>query len=259
MTRGCVAIVVAAVLTTAGQAQQAVRVDEITIAQIEDRFRGGTLTCRVLVAEYLRRIAAYDKAGPSMNAIVAISDRASRVADDLDRRFARSGPVGPLHCVPVIVKDNYETIDMPTTAGSLALKGMMTGNDAFVVKRLRDAGAVMIAKSNMAEFAFSQYETVNSILPGYTRNPYDVNRVTAGSSGGTAAAVAANLGAVGLGTDTGASIRGPASHQALVGIRPTMGLTSRSGVVPVFLDSDVTGPMTRTVSDAVAVLQVIGR
>jgi Asp-tRNA(Asn)/Glu-tRNA(Gln) amidotransferase A subunit family amidase len=257
MTRGCVAIVVAAVLTTAGQAQQAVRVDEITIAQIEDRFRGGTLTCRVLVAEYLRRIAAYDKAGPSMNAIVAISDRASRVADDLDRRFARSGPVGPLHCVPVIVKDNYETIDMPTTAGSLALKGMMTGNDAFVVKRLRDAGAVMIAKSNMAEFAFSQYETVNSILPGYTRNPYDVNRVTAGSSGGTAAAVAANLGAVGLGTDTGASIRGPASHQALVGIRPTMGLTSRSGVVPVFLDSDVTGPMTRTVSDAVAVLQVI--
>jgi Asp-tRNA(Asn)/Glu-tRNA(Gln) amidotransferase A subunit family amidase len=257
MTRGCVAIVVAAVLTTAGQAQQAVRVDEITIAQIEDRFRGGTLTCRALVAEYLRRIAAYDKAGPSMNAIVAISDRASRVADDLDRRFARSGPVGPLHCVPVIVKDNYETIDMPTTAGSLALKGMMTGNDAFVVKRLRDAGAVMIAKSNMAEFAFSQYETVNSILPGYTRNPYDVNRVTAGSSGGTAAAVAANLGAVGLGTDTGASIRGPASHQALVGIRPTMGLTSRSGVVPVFLDSDVTGPMTRTVSDAVAVLQVI--
>jgi Asp-tRNA(Asn)/Glu-tRNA(Gln) amidotransferase A subunit family amidase len=109
----------------------------------------------------------------------------------------------------------------------------------------------------MAEFAFTQYETVNSILPGYTCNPYDTNRVTAGSSGGTAAAVAANFGAVGLGTDTGASIRGPASHQALVGIRPTMGLTSRSGVVPVFLDSDVTGPMTRTVADAAAVLQVI--
>ena len=133
----------------------------------------------------------------------------------------------------------------------------MTGKDAFVVKRLREGGAVMLAKSNMAEFAFTQYETVNSILPGYTRNPYDTDRVTAGSSGGTAAAVAANFGAVGLGTDTGASIRGAASHQALVGIRPTMGLTSRSGVVPVFVDSDVTGPMTRTVAEAAAVLQVI--
>src|SRR5207247_4211615 len=177
--------------------------------------------------------------------------------DDLDRRFADRGPVGPLHCIPVIVKDNYETVDLPTTAGSLSLQGMKTGRDAFVVKRLRAAGALVLAKPNMAEFAFSQYETVSSILPGYTRNPYDTNRVTAGSSGGTAAAIAANRGAVGLGTDTGASIRGPASHQALVGIRPTMGLTSRSGVVPVFLDSDVTGPMTRTVSDAVAVLQVI--
>ena len=146
---------------------------------------------------------------------------------------------------------------MPTTAGSMSLEGMMTGKDAFVVKRLRDAGAVILAKANMHEFAFSQYETVSSILPGYTRNPYDISRVTAGSSGGTAAAVAANFGAIGLGTDTGASIRGPASFQALVGIRPTMGLTSRAGVVPVFLDSDVTGPLTRTVADLAAVLQVI--
>jgi Asp-tRNA(Asn)/Glu-tRNA(Gln) amidotransferase A subunit family amidase len=157
----------------------------------------------------------------------------------------------------VIVKDNYETIDMPTTAGSLSLKGMMTGKDAFIVKRLRDACAEMIAKSNMAEFAFSPYETVNSILPGYSRNPYDTSRVTAGSSGGTAAAVAANFGAVGLGTDTGNSIRGPSAHQALVGIRSTMGLTSRAGVVPLSMAADVTGPMTRTVADAVAVLQVI--
>src|SRR5262249_59215398 len=138
----------------------------------------------------------------------------------------------PLHCVPSLVKDNYETVDMPTTAGSLSLDGMTTGKDAFVVRRLREAGAVMLAKTNMAEFAFTQYETVSSILPGYTRNPYDPARVTAGSSGGTAAAVAASFGAVGLGTDTGASIRGPASHQALGGIRPTMGLTSRSGGVP---------------------------
>lgn len=231
--------------------------EEATIAGIHDAMKVGTLTCRGLVQEYLDRIDAYDKRGPAINAIVMVNPDALKTADDLDRRFARSGPVGPMHCVPVIVKDNYETVDMPTTAGSLSLKGMMTGKDAFIVKRLRDAGAVMIAKSNMAEFAFSQYETVSSILPGYTRNPYDTNRVTAGSSGGTAAAVAADFGTVGLGTDTGASIRGPSSHQALVGIRPTMGLTSRTGVAPVFLDSDVTGPITRTVADAAAVLQVI--
>ena len=162
-----------------------------------------------------------------------------------------------MHCVPVIVKDNFETVDMPTTAGSLSLKGMMTGKDAFVVKRLRDAGAVMIAKSNMAEFAFSPMETVNSMLPGYTRNPYDTSRVTAGSSGGTAAAVAANFGAVALASDTGDSIRGPAAHQALVGLRSTMGLMSRAGVVPLNLGADIAGAVTRTVADTVAVLQVI--
>jgi Asp-tRNA(Asn)/Glu-tRNA(Gln) amidotransferase A subunit family amidase len=231
--------------------------EEATVASILAAMKARALTCRGLVQEYLDRIDAYDKRGPAINAIVAVNPNALGAADDLDRRFARSGPVGPMHCIPVIVKDNYGTVDMTTTAGSLSLKGMTTGKDAFVVKRLRDAGAVIIAKSNMAEFAFSQYETVSSILPGYTRNPYDLNRVTAGSSGGTAAAIAASFGAVGLGTDTGASIRGPASHQALVGIRPTMGLTSRTGVVPVFLDSDVTGPITRTVADVAAVLQVI--
>jgi amidase len=241
----------------AGQAQRALVVDELTIARIEAGLGGREFTCRSLVDAYLRRIEAYDKTGPALNTIVVVNPNARTIADDLDRRMVASGPVGPMHCVPVIVKDNYETIEMAATAGSLSLKDMMTGKDAFVVKRLRDAGAIMLAKSNMAEFAFSQYETVNSILPGYTRNPYDLYRVTAGSSGGTAAAVAANFGAVGIGTDTGASIRGPASHQALVGIRPTMGLTSRSGVIPVFLDSDVTGPMTRTVADAAAVLQVI--
>src|SRR5207237_3834096 len=127
----------------------------------------------------------HDKRGASLNAIVQINPDALTVADDLDRRFRQSGPAGPMHCVPVLVKDNYETIDMPTTAGSLSLKGMMTGKDAFVVKQLRDVGALMLAKSNMAEFAFSPVETVNSILPGYTRNPYDTSPVTAGSSGGS--------------------------------------------------------------------------
>jgi amidase len=133
----------------------------------------------------------------------------------------------------------------------------MTGNDAFVVKRLRDAGAVMIAKSNMAEFAFSPVETVNSILPGYTRNPYDTSRVTAGSSGGSAAAAAANFGTIALASDTGDSIRGPAAHQALVGLRSTMGLVSRAGVVPLSLAADIAGAVTRTVADTAAVLQVI--
>jgi amidase len=162
-----------------------------------------------------------------------------------------------MHCVPVLVKDNYETVDMPTTAGSLSLQGMMTGKDAFVVKRLRDAGAVMLAKSNMAEFAFSPIETVNSILPGYTRNPYDTSRVTAGSSGGSAAGAAANFAAIALASDTGDSIRGPAAHQALVGLRSTMGLVSRGGVVPLNLAADIAGAVTRTVADTAAVLQVI--
>jgi amidase len=231
--------------------------EEATIAQIHAAFANGSLTCRSLVERYLERIDAYDKKGPALNAIVTINSGALKVADDLDRRFRQSGPVGPMHCVPTIVKDNYETADMPTTAGSLSLEGMTTGNDAFVVKRLRDAGAVMIAKSNMAEFAFSPVETVSSILPGYTRNPYDTSRVTAGSSGGSAAAVAANLTAIATASDTGDSIRGPASHQALVGLRSTMGLVSRAGVVPLNLAADIAGVVTRTVADTAAVLQVI--
>jgi amidase len=239
------------------QAPRPFTVEEATIAQIEAAFRDGSLTCRSLVERYLARIDANDKKGAALNAIVLTNPDALKVADDLDRRFRQSGPVGPMHCVPVIVKDNYETIDMPTTAGSLSLNGMMTGKDAFVVKRLRDAGAVMIAKSNMAEFAFSPVETVNSILPGYTRNPYDTSRVTAGSSGGSAAAIAANFGAIGLASDTGDSIRGPAGHQALVGIRSTMGLVSRAGVVPLNLAADIAGAVTRTVADTAAVLQAI--
>src|SRR5947209_17548716 len=185
------------------------QLEETTIAQIHAAFAIGSLTCRSLVEQYLARIDAYDKKGPALNAIVTINAGALKAADDLDRRYRQSGPVGPMHCVPTIVRDNSETFDMPTTAGSLSLKGMMTGKDAFVVKRLRDAGAVMIAKSNMAEFAFSPVETVSSILPGYTRNPYDTSRVTAGSSGGSAAAVAANLGAIATARDTGELIRRP--------------------------------------------------
>jgi Asp-tRNA(Asn)/Glu-tRNA(Gln) amidotransferase A subunit family amidase len=231
--------------------------EETTIAQIHGAFKAGTLTCRQLVDAYLRRIDAYDKNGPALNAIVITNPQAAAQADDLDRRFKASGPVGPLHCVPTIVKDNFETIGLQSADGSLALEGFVSAKDAFLVKRIKEAGAIVLAKSNMAEFAFTPYETVSSILPGYTRNPYALDRVTAGSSGGTAAAVAANFGAVGLGSDTGNSIRGPSSHQSLVGIRSTMGLTSRAGVAPLNLLADIAGPMTRTVEDAVAVFQAI--
>jgi amidase len=233
------------------------RVEEARISDIHAAMKAGRLTCRALVQAYLRRIDAYDKNGPSVNAIVVSNPDALAQADELDRRFAQGGLAGPLHCVPMIVKDNFETVGLQSANGSLALEGYVASKDAFQVRRIKDAGAIVLAKSNMAEWAFTPYETVSSILPGYTRNPYSLDRVTAGSSGGTAAAVAANFGAAGLGSDTGNSIRGPASHQALVGIRSTMGLTSRAGVFPLNLLADIAGPMARTVEDAVAVFQVV--
>ena len=239
------------------QAPPAFEVQEATIAQIHAALRAGRLTCRGLVEQYLRRIDAYDKNGPAINAIVVTNPDALKLADDLDRRFAAGGPVGPLHCVPMIVKDNFETVGLQSANGSLALAGFVSASDAFQVRRVKEAGAIVIAKSNMAEWAFTPYETVSSILPGYTKNPYALDRVTAGSSGGTAAAVAASFGAVGLGSDTGNSIRGPSSHQSLVGIRSTMGLTSRGGVMPLSTLADIAGPMARTVADAVAVFQVV--
>ena len=236
---------------------QPFQLEEATIASVHAAFARGALTCRGLVDAYLQRIERHDKQGAAINAIVEINPNARAEADALDRRFVSGGLTGPLHCVPAIVKDNFETIGLQSAAGSLSFKGFISPKDAFQVRRIKAAGAIVLAKSNMAEFAFTPYETVSSILPGYTRNPYALNRVTAGSSGGTAAAIAANFGLIGLGSDTGNSIRGPASHQALAGIRSTMGLTSRGGVVPLNLLADIAGPMTRTLADAVAVLQVI--
>ncbi len=232
-------------------------VEEATIAQVHDAMKAGRLTCRVLVDQYLKRIDAYDKNGPAINAIVLVNPEVQKQADELDRRFAQSGLTGPLHCVPMIVKDNFETAGLRTTNGALALEKFVPAKDAFLVKRAKEAGALVLAKSNMAEWAFSPYETVSSILPGYTHNPYALDRVTAGSSGGTAASIAASFGLVGFGSDTGNSIRGPSSHQSLVGIRSTMGLTSRAGVIPLSMLADIAGPIARTVEDATRVFQVI--
>jgi amidase len=228
---------------------------EATIAEAHAAMRAGKLTSHQLVEGYLRRIRAFDQP-TRLNSIVLINPNALAEADKLDQEFKRTGKMRPLHGIPVIVKDNYDTFDLQTTGGSLAMKGNVPPTDAFMVKKLREAGAIVLAKSNMAEWAFSPYVTVSSIA-GITRNPYDLERVPAGSSGGTAAAVAANLGMVGLGTDTGNSIRGPSSHNDLVGIRPTIGLTSRDGIIPLFLGADVGGPIARTVEDAATVLSVV--
>ncbi|HEX3084243.1 MAG TPA: amidase family protein [Pyrinomonadaceae bacterium] len=233
------------------------RVEEATIAQIHVALRTGRVTCKGLVETYLARIDAYDKKGPAINAVVLLNPEALKTADELDVRMKAGAAMRPLECIPVVVKDNYETKGLRTTAGSQSLANFIPTRDAFVVQRIKDAGAIVLFKSNMAEFAFTPLETVGSILPGYTFNPYGLNHTTAGSSGGTAASVAANFGAVGLGTDTGNSIRGPSSHLSLVGIRSTMGLVSRTGVVPLNFLADIAGPMTRSVADAATVLQVI--
>jgi amidase len=239
------------------QAAAPFEVEEATIAQVHAAMRARRLTCRGLVDAYVRRINAYDKNGPAINAIVIINPDATKEADEMDRRFAESGLTGPLHCVPMIVKDNFETKGMQTSNGALAFAGYKPKEDASQVARVKAAGAIVLAKSNMAEWAFSPVETVSSILPGYTKNPYALDRVTAGSSGGTAASIAASFGLVGFGSDTGDSIRGPSSHQSLAGIRSTMGLTSRAGVFPLNLRADVAGPIARTMEDAVKVFQVI--
>src|ERR1700722_11730877 len=251
------AFLIIGVAAMAAPASAAERFDimETTIARTQQAIREHRVTCRQIVDEYLDRIRTYDQS-TRLNALVVLNPNAPAEADRFDAEFKLRQKIAGLQCIAVIVKDNYDTKDLQTTGGSLAMKGFVPSTDAFMVRRLRDAGAILLAKSNMAEWAFSPYETVSSIA-GITRNPYDLQVVPAGSSGGTAAAVAANFGLVGLGTDTGNSIRGPSSHNALVGIRSTMGWTSRAGVIPLSYLADVAGPMARTVEDAVAVFQVI--
>jgi amidase len=230
-------------------------VRETTIAETQAAIRTGKVTCRQLVEAYRKRVLAYDQT-THLNSMILLNPEALADADRLDAEFNKTHTMRPLHGIVVIVKDNYDTKGLQTTGGSLAMKGVVPATDAFMVKRLREAGAIVLGKSNMAEWAFSPYVTESSIA-GITRNPYSLDRVPAGSSGGTAAAVAASLGEVGLGTDTGNSIRGPSSHNALVGIRPTIGLTSRDGIIPLNFFADVGGPMARSVADAATVLGVV--
>jgi Asp-tRNA(Asn)/Glu-tRNA(Gln) amidotransferase A subunit family amidase len=215
----------------------------------------GALTSRALTHHYLDRIARYDKAGPKLNAFLLVNPRALEEADALDRERAAKGARGPLHGIPVVVKDNMNTKDLPTTGGSLAFAEAQPQADAFIVAKLREAGVVFLGKGNLHELA--RAGTTVSSLGGQTLNPYDLSRTPGGSSGGPAVAVAANMAAVALGSDTVNSIRSPASACDLVGLRPTRGLVSRSGIIPAALTQDMAGPITRTVADAAAVLEVI--
>ncbi|MBC5774181.1 amidase [Pontibacter sp. KCTC 32443] len=229
--------------------------EETTISAVHEAFKQGSCNCEQLITAYLQRIEAYDKP-TKLNAIVLTNPEALTIARQLDEEYKKTKKLRKLHCIPLIVKDNYNTKGLQTTAGSLAMQGFEPSEDAYQVRVLKEAGAVVLAKSNMAEWAFSPMVSISSIA-GETLNPYNLEHVPAGSSGGTAAAVAANMGTVGLGTDTGNSIRGPSSHTALVGFRSTLGLTSRHGIAPLYLRNDVGGPMARTVEDATRILEVI--
>ena len=227
-------------------------VHERSILELQAAQTEGRVTSRGLVEAYLARIAAYDQAGPRLNAIVTLNPRARDDADALDRERAAKGPRGPLHGIPVLVKDNYDTAGLATSGGSLALATLVPQTDAFQVARLRAAGAVVLGKTTMHELA-AGITTISS-LTGQSRNPYDLMRVPGGSSGGTGAAVAASFGAAGMGSDTCGSIRIPAANQNLVGLRATRGLSSRTGVMPLSDTQDVAGPLARSVTDLALML-----
>jgi amidase len=241
-------------LTAAAARAPAPRFDafEKTIPELQAAMEAGQVTSKELVRQYLERIETFDRRGPSLRAMMYLNPRALEEAEALDRERAEKGPRGPLHGIPIVIKDNYDARGMPTTGSSVALAGYFPPDDGFQVKKLREAGAVLIGKSNMHELA--RGITTVSSLGGQTRNPYDPERNPGGSSGGTGAAIAANFGAVGMGSDTCGSIRIPAANNNLFGLRVTQGLSSRDGILPLSHTQDVGGPIARSVIDLVTVL-----
>lgn len=245
-------------LVAAGCARPAQDFSEYSVADLHDGMQRGELTSEELVSWYLDRIEAIDRAGPELRSIIELNPDALTIARALDEEWAESGPRGPLHGVPVVLKANIDTADkMRTTAGSLALKDHVAKQDAFLVSRLRDAGAVILGKSNLSEWAnFRSTRSSSgwSSIGGQTRNPYDVTRNPCGSSSGSGVAVAANLTAVAVGTETNGSVVCPSSINGIVGIKPTLGLVSRSGIIPIAHSQDTAGPMARSVRDAAILL-----
>ena len=244
-------------------------IETASIADVNKAFASG-LTSEALVTAYLKRIEAYDKKGPTINAVITLNPKALETAKALDAERKAGKVRGPLHGIPIVLKDNYDTFDLPTTGGSQLLEGSIPPNDAFVVKKLRDAGAIIVAKVNLSEWAGGGGSTGGTTDPeirkkgavpngfssagGQTRNPHDLTRGPAGSSGGTGAGIAAVFAQFGMGTDTGGSVRGPSSANGIVGLKPTLGLLSRDGIIPLALSFDTGGPMARSVYDVAVAL-----
>ncbi len=253
-----IALVVLAILS-AGTTRAAAATFDLTsasIADIQAAFEAGALTAEKLAQLYLARIEAYDKQGPKLNAVLALNPRALDEARALDAERKAKGPRGPLHGIPILLKDNVDFVGMPTTAGFYALRDSMPTEDAGQTVRLRAAGCVILGKANMSEFASG---AAISTLGGQMRNPHAVDRSPSGSSGGSGAGIAAGFAVFALGTDTGGSIRGPSAVNGIAGLKPTFGLTGRSGIIPLSLSLDTVGPMARNVADlAVALAVMVG-
>ena len=235
-------------------AQRTVELDAVTIADVNSALAKGTLTSERLVQMFLARIQAFDRQGPMLRSIITVNPKALETARELDAERKAKGPRSILHGIPIVVKDNIDTADMPTTGGSALLEGSIPPDDAFVVRKLRAAGAVIIAKANLSEFASA---AAHSSLGGQILNPHDLTRTPAGSSGGTGVALAAAFAMAGLGTDTGGSVRGPSTSNGIAGLKTTWGLVSRDGVIPLALTFDTVGPMARSVHDVAALLNVL--
>jgi len=248
-----VSLLVFQALATLGSAET-FELTTASIAEINAAFEAGTLTSEKLVELCLARIAAYDAKGPKLNAVIALHPGALATARALDEERRTSGPRSPLHGIPVVLKDNYDTFDLPTTAGSFMLQDSIPPDDAFVVKKLRDAGAIILAKLNMSEFASGA--TMSSLI-GPMLNPHNLARSPSGSSGGTGVAIAAAYAPLGLGTDTGGSVRGPSAANGIVGLKTTHGLVSRDGIVPLGLSFDTAGPMAKNVYDVAVALGIM--
>jgi amidase len=235
--------------------------DELTISELQDGMKAGKFTSRSLVRKYLDRIDDVDKDGPRVNAVIEVNPEALSIAEALDRERKEKGPRGPLHGIPILIKDNIDTADrMMTTAGSLALVGSRPLQDATVAKKLREAGAVILGKTNLSEWANIRSNHSSSgwsARGGQTKNPYVLDRNPCGSSSGSGAATAANLCAAAVGTETDGSVVCPSSANSLVGIKPTLGLISRAGIIPIAHSQDTAGPMARTVTDAAMLLYAL--
>lgn len=251
----CLALVVALLVVPL---EAGLRLESATIPELQQLMAGGTVTSVDLVSAYLRRIEKFDKAGPGLNSVIELNPAAIEIARALDAERAKSGPRSPLHGIPVLIKDNIDTADdMQTTAGSLALVGSKPERDARIVERLRAAGAVIIGKTNLSEWAnFRSTKSSSgwSGRGGQTKNPFMLDRNPSGSSSGSAVAVAAGLAPVAIGTETDGSIVSPASVNGIVGIKPTLGMVSRAGIIPIAHSQDTAGPMAKTVADAALLL-----